>query len=114
MIVRWEKIVSSLVLVVAVGCGGGGSSCSKDTPLECSNGTCCPRGYPYSCGNGYCYQYGCPPGSPRLDTCEFKVAHTDSEKKVAAPVPVIDEELAKMCVPEGYPEDETSDSGVSK
>jgi hypothetical protein len=42
------------------------------------------------------------------------VAHTDSEKKVAAPVPVIDEELAKMCVPEGYPEDETSDSGVSK
>jgi hypothetical protein len=107
MKLSWKNVIPTFVLVFAVGCGGGGSSCPDDTPLSCSGGTCCPRGYPYSCGNGYCYQYGCPAGSPDVNLCEFKVATKSAEKQAEA-VPVIDEEQAKMCVPEGYPVEDPS------
>jgi hypothetical protein len=106
----WKSVVTSLVLSLAVGCGGGGgSSCPDETPLACSNDTCCPRGYPYSCGTGYCYQYGCPAGSPSLSVCEFKSGDVDNEQ-VDISVPVIDEKQAKMCVPEGYPIEDISQS----
>ena len=101
------------VLSLVAGCGGGGSSCSSDTPLECSNGTCCPRGYPYSCGTGYCYQYGCPAGSPSFNVCDLKVANDDSGLKELS-VPVIDEDKAKMCVPEAYPVEDTLEPGDVK
>ena len=105
----WKSVLTSLVLSLAVGCGGGGgSSCSDDTPLKCANDTCCPRGYPYSCGNGYCYQYGCPAGSPSFNVCQYKSGDVDNEQ-VDISVPVIDEKQAKMCVPEGYPVEEMAD-----
>ena len=105
-----KSVVTSLVLFLTIGCGGGGgSSCPDDTPLACSNDTCCPRGYPYSCGTGFCYQYGCPAGSPSLSVCELKSAAVAKEQ-VDLPVPVIDEKQAKMCVPEGYPVEDIADS----
>jgi hypothetical protein len=40
-----------------------------------------------------------------MNRCEFKAANLDTAKQ-ADIVPVIDEEQAKVCVPEGYPEEE--------
>jgi hypothetical protein len=108
MKLRGRNVLAPVLLMFAVGCGGGGgTTCSDDKPLECPGGTCCARGYPYSCGDGYCYQYGCPAGSPNFNVCEFKVANTNVEKQ-SDEVPVIDEEQANSCVPEGYPEEEIS------
>lgn len=95
----WSRVLSSLLLTVSVGCGGGGSSCPGDTPLECPNGRCCPRGYPYNCGNGYCYAYGCPAGSPSFNVCDLKMATVDNSS-VGAHVPLISKKQAEMCVAE--------------
>lgn len=92
-----------LSLALFVGCGGGGSSCPGDAPLECSTGGCCPRGYPYSCGNGLCYQFGCPAGSPEVGICEFKLASSDSSK-IESMIPLVEEEQAGQSVLQTEPQ----------
>lgn len=84
-------------LTAFAGCGGGGSSCPGDAPLQCSTGGCCPRGFPYSCGNGLCYQFGCPAGSPEIGICEFKLATSDSSK-TEMEVPIVAEDQAGEAV----------------
>lgn len=95
--------IGILAVILSTGCGGGGSSCPSDAPLECSTGKCCPRGYPYSCGNGLCYQYGCPAGSPQVGICEFKLA-TSELSKIESEVPVMTEEQAGQSVLQSDPE----------
>lgn len=95
-------IGGALLFGFLVGCGGGGSSCPGDAPLECTTGGCCPRGYPYSCGNGLCYQTGCPVGSPEIGICDLKLAQID-ENEVAAAVSSIDGPETELCVPESEP-----------
>jgi hypothetical protein len=103
MSTRIRFILGILAIALSAGCGGGGSSCPGDAPLECSTGGCCPRGYPYSCGNGLCYQYGCPAGSPEIGICEFKLASTNSSK-IVSEVPVVAESAAGDSVLQSEPE----------
>jgi hypothetical protein len=88
-----QRLFGMVAIGFCVACGGGGSSCPDDAPLECGGGTCCPRGFPYSCGNGLCYEYGCPPGSPEVGICEFKLAPNTSSKTEEV-VPILPEEDA--------------------
>lgn len=105
-----KTMVTSLLLSLAIGCGSGGSStCPDDKPLHCPNDACCGRGYPYNCGDGLCYRNGCPAGSPSVGVCQLKSAEF-GEEQVDVSVPVIDEKQAKMCVPEGYPDEDPSES----
>ncbi len=105
-----KNIILSIGMTALIGCGGGGSSCPGDSPLECPNDRCCPRGYPYSCGDGLCYQYGCPVGSPQIGICELKLTY-DETAKVMSEVPVVSKSEAGQCVPESDPE-ETAEGGL--
>jgi len=103
MSLRVRIHIGILAALLSTGCGGGGSSCPGDAPLECSTGRCCPRGYPYSCGNGLCYQFGCPPGSPQVGICELKLFSSDPSK-IESQVPMLTEEQAGQSALETDPE----------
>ena len=103
--IKVKQIMLSVGLVVLMGCGGGGSSCPGDSPLECPSGKCCQRGYPYSCGDGFCYQNGCPAGSPQIGICELKMAYDPT--KVMSEVPVVSESEAGPSVQQADPTDVT-------
>jgi hypothetical protein len=96
-------IIGVFAVLLSTGCGGGGSSCPGDAPLECSTGGCCPRGYPYNCGNGLCYQFGCPVGSPQVGICELKLSSSDPSK-IESEIPIIQEEQAGQSVLQSDPE----------
>jgi hypothetical protein len=99
-----RKMLVLFLMMTITGCGGGGSKCPDDAPLECSTGRCCPRGYPYNCGNGLCYQFGCPAGSPEIGICEFgKMASSDSSG-TKLQVPIVAEGEAGESVLQSEPE----------
>lgn len=99
-----KKMLALLLIITITGCGGGGSKCPGDAPLECSTGGCCPRGYPYDCGNGLCYQFGCPAGSPEIGICEFGKMAPSNGSVTKPQAPIVAESEAGGSVLQSDPE----------